>query len=186
MTDTLFSPYTLGALNLPNRMVMAPMTRNRADENGVPTAHDRHPLCPAGHGRTADHRSHPGLGQGQRVCVYPRHLHRRPGPGMAGGHRCGSRKRRPHFQPALAHRPGIAHLASAGRRRSHRAIGRQGGHHGVHAQRVRTAHHAPGDWLPKKFRPSWTSLPMRQGWQKAPGSTAWKSTVPTATSSSSS
>lgn len=36
MTDTLFSPYTLGALNLPNRMVMAPMTRNRNDENGVP------------------------------------------------------------------------------------------------------------------------------------------------------
>ena len=36
MTDTLFSPYTLGVLNLPNRMVMAPMTRNRNDENGVP------------------------------------------------------------------------------------------------------------------------------------------------------
>jgi len=38
MTDTLFSPYTLGALELPNRMVMAPMTRNRNDENGVPKA----------------------------------------------------------------------------------------------------------------------------------------------------
>ena len=36
MANTLFSPYTLGALNLPNRMVMAPMTRNRADESGVP------------------------------------------------------------------------------------------------------------------------------------------------------
>ena len=36
MTDTLFTSYTLGSLNLPNRMVMAPMTRNRADENGVP------------------------------------------------------------------------------------------------------------------------------------------------------
>ena len=38
MTDTLLSPYTLGALSLPNRMVMAPMTRNRNDENGVPKA----------------------------------------------------------------------------------------------------------------------------------------------------
>jgi N-ethylmaleimide reductase len=38
MTDTLFSPYTLGDLELPNRMVMAPMTRNRNDENGVPKA----------------------------------------------------------------------------------------------------------------------------------------------------
>ncbi|MCB2146293.1 MAG: alkene reductase [Deltaproteobacteria bacterium] len=36
MTNTLFTSYTLGSLNLPNRMVMAPMTRNRADENGVP------------------------------------------------------------------------------------------------------------------------------------------------------
>jgi len=38
MTHTLFSPFTLGALELPNRMVMAPMTRNRNDENGVPKA----------------------------------------------------------------------------------------------------------------------------------------------------
>jgi len=36
MTDNIFSPYNLGDLTLPNRMVMAPMTRNRADENGVP------------------------------------------------------------------------------------------------------------------------------------------------------
>lgn len=36
MTDDLFSPYKLGNMSLPNRMVMAPMTRNRADENGVP------------------------------------------------------------------------------------------------------------------------------------------------------
>lgn len=36
MTDYLFSPFKLGHLTLPNRMVMAPMTRNRADENAVP------------------------------------------------------------------------------------------------------------------------------------------------------
>jgi N-ethylmaleimide reductase len=36
MTNILFTPYTLDDLTLPNRMVMAPMTRNRADENGVP------------------------------------------------------------------------------------------------------------------------------------------------------
>jgi N-ethylmaleimide reductase len=36
MTEPLFTPYTLGSLTLPNRLVMAPMTRNRADENGVP------------------------------------------------------------------------------------------------------------------------------------------------------
>ncbi|MCU1717569.1 alkene reductase [Pseudomonas sp. 5P_3.1_Bac2] len=34
----LFHPQQLGELYLPNRIVMAPMTRSRADERGVPTA----------------------------------------------------------------------------------------------------------------------------------------------------
>lgn len=34
MTDTLFSPLALGQLTLNNRIVMAPMTRNRADADG--------------------------------------------------------------------------------------------------------------------------------------------------------
>jgi N-ethylmaleimide reductase len=33
----LFSPFTLGPLTLPNRVVMAPMTRNRAGPGNVPT-----------------------------------------------------------------------------------------------------------------------------------------------------
>lgn len=33
----LFQPYTLGSIPLANRLVMAPMTRNRADANHVPT-----------------------------------------------------------------------------------------------------------------------------------------------------
>jgi N-ethylmaleimide reductase len=36
MTDYLLQPFRLGDLDLANRMVLAPMTRNRADENGVP------------------------------------------------------------------------------------------------------------------------------------------------------
>ncbi len=36
MTLDLFSPITLGAISLKNRMVMAPLTRNRAGEGGVP------------------------------------------------------------------------------------------------------------------------------------------------------
>ncbi|MHB8348702.1 MAG: alkene reductase [Acidiferrobacterales bacterium] len=35
MSAELFEPIQLGGLTLANRMVMAPMTRNRADENGV-------------------------------------------------------------------------------------------------------------------------------------------------------
>ncbi|MGI5164969.1 alkene reductase [Spirillospora sp. CA-253888] len=34
---TLFTPAALGPLTLPNRLVMAPMTRNRATSGGVPT-----------------------------------------------------------------------------------------------------------------------------------------------------
>lgn len=37
MTD-LFSPFRLGSLDLPNRIVMAPMTRNRAGPGNAPTA----------------------------------------------------------------------------------------------------------------------------------------------------
>lgn len=36
MTSPLFEPFTLGALQLPNRIVMAPLTRSRSSENGVP------------------------------------------------------------------------------------------------------------------------------------------------------
>lgn len=36
MSSNLFEPFQLGELKLANRMVMAPMTRNRADETGVP------------------------------------------------------------------------------------------------------------------------------------------------------
>ena len=34
--NPLFSPYQLGRLMLPNRMIMAPMTRGRADPDGMP------------------------------------------------------------------------------------------------------------------------------------------------------
>lgn len=38
MQVDLFSPVTLGSIHLKNRMVMAPLTRNRAGEGGVPHA----------------------------------------------------------------------------------------------------------------------------------------------------
>ncbi|MBP0047455.1 alkene reductase [Marinobacterium sp. AK62] len=37
-TEPLFKPVTMGALSLANRIVMAPMTRNRADADGTPNA----------------------------------------------------------------------------------------------------------------------------------------------------
>ncbi|MEV4443810.1 alkene reductase, partial [Streptomyces sp. NPDC049577] len=35
-TPGLFDPFRLGPLHLPNRLVMAPLTRNRAGADGVP------------------------------------------------------------------------------------------------------------------------------------------------------
>ena len=35
MSENLFDPFKMGDLTLANRMVMAPMTRNRADQNGI-------------------------------------------------------------------------------------------------------------------------------------------------------
>lgn len=35
MSADIFDPFKMGDLTLPNRMVMAPMTRNRADQNGI-------------------------------------------------------------------------------------------------------------------------------------------------------
>ena len=37
MTASLFNPYRLAGLELPNRVLMAPMTRNRAGDRGIPT-----------------------------------------------------------------------------------------------------------------------------------------------------
>jgi N-ethylmaleimide reductase len=36
MTDKLFTPLTIGTMTLPNRIVMAPLTRNRAAEGNIP------------------------------------------------------------------------------------------------------------------------------------------------------
>jgi N-ethylmaleimide reductase len=36
--SALFQPYTLGAIKLPNRMIMAPLTRGRAGEKRIPNA----------------------------------------------------------------------------------------------------------------------------------------------------
>ena len=35
--DVLFQPIRVGELSLPNRVVMAPLTRNRAGDGNVPT-----------------------------------------------------------------------------------------------------------------------------------------------------
>ena len=49
----LFTPLRMGDLDLPNRIVMAPLTRMRAGSiDHVPTALQAEYICPAGFGRT--------------------------------------------------------------------------------------------------------------------------------------
>ena len=42
--ESLFSPLQLGAIQLPNRIIMAPLTRMRAGANSVPTVAERRVL----------------------------------------------------------------------------------------------------------------------------------------------
>ncbi len=65
----LFSPLTLGDYTLPNRIVMAPMTRSRADANGVPS-----PLAVDYYGSRADAGLiiTEGTGPSARGMGYPR------------------------------------------------------------------------------------------------------------------
>ncbi len=60
MSD-LFEPFQLGPITLANRVVMAPLTRSRAEAGNVPAA-DGRVLHPARHHRPDHCRSHPGVG----------------------------------------------------------------------------------------------------------------------------
>ena len=42
MSSRLWSPVQLGAIHLPHRLAMAPMTRARSTREGVPTALNAH------------------------------------------------------------------------------------------------------------------------------------------------
>jgi len=83
----LFSAFQLGSLRLPNRIVMAPLTRARSNDDGVP------PVYAA---KYYSERASAGLiirheyfGAGTWLCPYARHLDRGPSGGMETG--CGSR-----------------------------------------------------------------------------------------------
>jgi 2,4-dienoyl-CoA reductase-like NADH-dependent reductase (Old Yellow Enzyme family) len=117
----LFTPVRMGDLDLPNRIVMAPLTRMRARSiDHVPTAlqaeyyaqrasaglivAEATAISPDGFG-WADT---PGLWSAEQV------------PGMAPGHRRRAHRRGPDYRPALAHR---RHRPSGRARRCAAAFG---------------------------------------------------------------
>ncbi len=108
----LFSPYALGHLTLPNRIVMPPMARSRAASGEVATAlmaeYYSQRAGAGGVPKAPDQPAGPGLR------LDAGHPQRRAGRRLAPGHRRGARRRRAHLRPALARRRGLAHLAAAG------------------------------------------------------------------------
>ena len=79
---TLFDPIAIGDLQLPNRIVMAPLTRCRAEPGRVPDALMAEYYAPARQRRPDHQRSHLGHADGRRLSRHPRHLVRRAGAGL--------------------------------------------------------------------------------------------------------
>jgi 2,4-dienoyl-CoA reductase-like NADH-dependent reductase (Old Yellow Enzyme family) len=74
--QVLFTPFQLGALTLPNRFVMAPMTRSRANNPGnVPTE-----------STVKYYVQLTGFATGGRLYLYAGHSFRRPSRGLEKGH----------------------------------------------------------------------------------------------------
>ena len=70
---TLFDPLQAGDLALANRIVMAPLTRNRSPQGGARRPR-RHLLRPARHGRADRHRGHRHQPSGPGLCRRARPL----------------------------------------------------------------------------------------------------------------
>ena len=125
----LFEPFKLGPITLPNRLVMAPLTRNRA----VPPGMVPSPLAVDYYGQRASaglliteasQVSQQGQGYQDTPGIYSKEQ-------VAGWRKVTDRvheQRRAHLHPALACRPHLARLAAAGRRQAGGAVGdpRQG------------------------------------------------------------
>ena len=141
-TPTLLSPLQLGPLALPNRVVMAPMTRNRAGPGNVPGALNATYYA---------QRAGAGLIVSEATQVSPQGLGY---PGTPGIHSAaqvagwklvtdgGAPRRRADFPAALACRAHFASLAAAGRRAAGGAVGDRAGGPGLDARRHEALRHA--------------------------------------------
>ena len=114
-------PTRMGDLDLPNRIVMAPLTRMRAGSiDHVPDRLAGRLLRPARLGRPDRRRGHRDQPGGVRLGRHAGPVERRAGARLASGHRRGPRRRRAHRRPALAHG---RHVASRSARRRAAALG---------------------------------------------------------------
>lgn len=122
--ESVFTPYRLGDLELPNRIVMAPLTRNRAQEGGVPT-----PLM-------ADYyafvrwpnrlRGYPNQRPGTGLCWNARNLYEGADCRLGAGNPCRPHLRGKNVSSTVARWPHFAYILAARRAVSRGAICDQG------------------------------------------------------------
>jgi hypothetical protein len=72
--STLFSPLQLGSLELPNRIIMAPLTRSRASKGRVPNDLMREYYVQRASAWFDFYRGHGCDANGRRLCGHARHL----------------------------------------------------------------------------------------------------------------
>jgi len=95
--SVLWRPTSVGALQLPHRLAMAPMTRDRSAPDGSPTFPDRpqRRVLPATRfNRNGHHRRDPAVRRRAGLPLDPRHLHRRARRRLDAGSRRGASRGR--------------------------------------------------------------------------------------------
>ena len=182
---TLFDPLEVGELRLPNRIIMAPLTRCRAGAGRVPNA-----LMSEYYAQ----RASAGLIISEATSVSPmgvgypghaRHLVAGAGRGLEARHPGGPQRGRPDPAPALARGadvgPAITWMAPC---RSRRAPSPPAAIRACCGRRGRSSR--PGRWRRARSRASSRNIAAAPRTPGSPASTASRSTGPTATCSTSS
>ena len=182
----LFDSLTVKTWTLPNRLVMAPLTRNRADGDGVPgdlaveyyaqrasAGPDHHRGHPAQRRRPGLPRTPPGLHTAEQVAGWRRvadAVHARGGRIVA----------------QLMHAGRVAHPDNKGGHESVAPSALAAPERDVHRRRHEAAPRPRARWRPTRSPASSRSSSRPPATRSPPASTASRSTPPTATCSTSS
>ncbi len=118
----LFEPTQAGALKLANRIVMAPLARNRAGPGLVPGPFALEYYAQRATAGLIIAEATQISAQAQGYCGYAGLLYGRSGPGLESRHRRRARQGRDHGRSALAYRPRLSHKLPEGRSRARRAV----------------------------------------------------------------
>ena len=149
--NDLFEPYSLGSLTLSNRIVLAPLTRNRAGAGFVPSELAADLLCSARLGRPADLRGDAGFAAGPGLPGHARHLQPGADRRLAQGDRCRPCQGRADLPAAVARRARLARRPAGERRRAGGAFGHPGQDQDLRQQRLHRSLRAAGAGARTRF-----------------------------------